>query len=76
MNMMHNNPGMMQMMMGNMMDVVSGNSTMSRNMVKLMYSHPQMMQYMNRGNVAGTDGKMKMMNSENQSAKKGHKNQH
>jgi hypothetical protein len=57
MNMMNNNPEMMQMMMENMMDAVSGDSTMSHNMVKLMYSHPQMMQYINRGNVAGTNGK-------------------
>jgi len=61
MNMMKNNPDMMQMMMGNMMDVVSGDSTTCHNFVNLMYSHPQMrqmmMQHLNNSNVAGADGK-------------------
>lgn len=46
MNMMNKNPGMMQMMIGNMMDVVASDSTMSRNMVNIMYNHPQMMNMM------------------------------
>jgi hypothetical protein len=50
MNMMHQNPGMMQMMMGNMMDVVSSDSTMSRQMVNMMTSHPELMQMMHRYN--------------------------
>jgi hypothetical protein len=46
MNMMHQNPAMMQMMMGNMMNAVSTDSTMSHNMVGMMYRNPQMMQMM------------------------------
>ncbi len=62
-NMMNKNPGIMQMMMGNMMDVVAGDSKTCRNFVDLMYSHHQMrqmfMQQINRFNVAETMEKEK-----------------
>jgi hypothetical protein len=54
MNLMHQNPGMMQMMMGNMMDVVSSDSTMTNQMVNMMTSHPEIMQSMHRYNNDNT----------------------
>lgn len=55
-NMMNNYPGMMQMMMGNMIDVVAEDSKTCHNFVDLMYSHHQMrqmiMQQINRNDVA------------------------
>lgn len=57
MNMMHNNPVMMQMMMNNMVDVCATDSVMSHNMVDQMSQHPQMMQMMKDQMMMGTPGK-------------------
>ena len=56
MDMMHNNPEMMQMMMNNMVDVCATDSVMSRNMINQMSQHPHMMQMM-KGQMMGTPGK-------------------
>lgn len=46
MNMMHSNPGMMEMMMGNMMNTVSTDSSMSNYMINIMTENPRMLQIM------------------------------
>jgi hypothetical protein len=48
MNMMNHNPAMMKALMDRMMDVVSTDSTMSKNMISMMYSHPLMAQMMTK----------------------------
>jgi len=56
MQMMHNNPEMMQKMMNNMVDVCATDSVMSHNMVDQMSQHPQMMQMM-KSQMMGTPTK-------------------
>lgn len=45
-NLMRNNPAMLRIMMGNMINAVASDSTFSREMVSMMYNHSMMMNYM------------------------------
>nr|NQU90284.1 hypothetical protein [Bacteroidota bacterium] len=80
MGMMKDNPEMMQKMMGNMMDMSEQDSTMRNKMADMMTEHPRMMQMcmqkMKDKGMMGPDGKMKMMDAENQSGNKEHHHQH
>lgn len=79
MGMMKNNPEMMQKMMGNMMEMCKQDTSMRSKMANMMVKQPEMMQMcmqkMKENGMMGADGKMKMMNSENQPMNKGHNHQ-
>jgi len=80
MNVMHNNPEMMQTMIDNMIKVCSTDSVMSRKLVNGMSQYPQMMQMMkhsiNQKGMMGTEGEMPMNNSEGHKMDMGHPNMH
>ena len=68
MNMMHNNPEMMGMMMNNMISACATDSVMSRNLVHGMARYPQMRQmmkgYKNQQGTMGPHGQGVMMNGD------------
>ena len=57
MEMMHNNPEMMRVMMSNMVDVCATDSAMSHNMINQMSQHPQMMKMMKNQMMMKSPGK-------------------
>ena len=62
MDLMHNNPQMMQMMMNNMVNVSATDTVMSQHLVNQMMQHPQMMNMMNNQEHMGNGGNGMMMN--------------
>lgn len=76
MQMMKDNPEMMQKMMGNMMDMSEKDSVMRDKMANMMTEHPEMMQMcmkkMKEKGMMGKDEKMKMMKSSSSEVEENH----